>query len=244
MSENGKVLLVIGASSDMGAALIKSIHAEYSIILAHYNNSETYVKTLQRELGDKVVSIQGNFLEESDTLSFVDNIISKGYNPDHIVHLPALKAAPKKFMKDDWSSFEKSFAVSVRSIVVILKAFLPHMIKQKCGKIVFMLTSYTLNMPPKYLSSYVTEKYALLGLMKSLAVEYADKGIQVNGVSPEMVNTKFLNELSDIIVSQNAETSPIKRNLFVEEIIPTVAYLLSHQADCISGQNIGITGGK
>ena len=49
------------------------------------------------------------------------------------------------------------------------------------GKVVFMLTSCVLNMPSKYQASYVTAKYALLGLMRSLSVEYADKGIRNAG---------------------------------------------------------------
>lgn len=244
MSKENKVLLVLGASSDMGEELIKSVHCEYDAILAHYNSSGAYIEKLKNAVGDKIIPIQADFSDEKNTLAFVEKIKAKGYQPDHIVHLPALKALPKKFIKDDWKSFEKSLAVSLRSIIIVLNAFLPGMIKQKYGKIVFMLTSYTLNMPPKYLSSYVTEKYALLGLMKSLAVEYADKNITVNGVSPEMTETKFLNELPEIIVNQNAENSPLKRNLKVKEIIPTLAYLLSENADSINGQNIGITGGK
>lgn len=244
MSKENKVLLVLGASSDMGAELINSVHSEYGAILAHYNSSKNLIEELKKEIGDKLIPIQANFSDEKETQDFVEKILNKGYQPDHIVHFPAIKAAPKKFIKDNWASFERCLKVSLRSIVLVLKAFLPAMAKQKYGKVVFMLTSYTLNMPPKYLSSYVTEKYALLGLMKSLAVEYADKEIAVNAVSPEMTETKFLNELPEIIVAQNAENNTLKRNLRVDEVIPTVAYLLSENANRISGQNIGITGGK
>lgn len=244
MSKENKVLLVMGASSDMGAELIKAVHTEYEAILAHYNNSKSLIEELKSEIGDKLIPIQANFLDENETNTFVQKILNTGYQPDHIVHFPAIKAVPKKFIKDDWESFEKSLKVALRSIVIVLNAFIPVMAKQKYGKVVFMLTSYTLNVPPKYLSSYITEKYALLGFMKSLAIEYADKEIMVNAVSPEMSDTKFLNELPEIIVAQNAESSPLKRNLRVDEVIPTVQYLLSKNADRISGQNIGITGGK
>ena len=87
-------------------------------------------------------------------------------------------------------------------------------------------------------------KYALLGLMKSLSVEYADKGIMVNGVSPDMIETKFLKDIPDLVIRQNAERSPLKRNLTIEDVVPTFDFLLSDAADTITGQNIGITGGK
>lgn len=82
---------------------------------------------------------------------------------------------------------------SVAAMIEAIKADgrIPNMAKKKYGRIVFMLTSCTINNPPKYQSSYVTVKYALLGLMKALAVEYADRGITVNGVSPDMMETKF-----------------------------------------------------
>lgn len=134
--------------------------------------------------------------------------------------------------------------ISLKSIVMILQEFLPFMSKQKYGKILFMLTAYVNNMPPKYLSAYTVSKYALLGLMRSLSVEYSDKGIMVNGISPEMIDTKFLNNLSEYIVMQNAEQSPKKRNLIVDEVVPAMKFLLSSGADCITGQNIVITGGK
>jgi len=134
--------------------------------------------------------------------------------------------------------------LSLRTSMLVLKSFLPAMIKAKRGKIVFMLTSYVNNVPPKYQSIYVTTKYALLGLMKSLASDYADKRIQINAVSPEMIETKFLSDISEHIVEQNAASSPIGRNLNVEDVIPTLEFLLSEGSDCITGENIAITGGK
>lgn len=107
-----------------------------------------------------------------------------------------------------------------------------------------MLTSCTENVPPKYLSPYVTVKYALLGLMKSLAAEYAEKGITVNGVSPDMMETRFLSEVSDIIVEKSAMTSPLGRNLTVQDAVPAFEYLLSDAAAAMTGQNLVISGGR
>ena len=133
--------------------------------------------------------------------------------------------------------------MSVSSIIMILQRFLPIMSRKKYGKILFMLTSFTLNAPPKYQAPYITAKYALLGLMLDLAREYAEKGIMVNGISPEMMETKFISEMPELVIQQNAANSPIGRNLTVEDVVPSFLYLLSDYADAITGQNIGITGG-
>ena len=149
-----------------------------------------------------------------------------------------------KFSKTNWQTFENNINIALRSLVIILQEFLPIMAKEKYGRIVVMLTSATLNIPPKYLSSYVTTKYALLGLVKALSNEYADKGIRINGVSPSMINTKFLDNIPNLIVEQNALNSPTGKNLSVKDVIPTFKFLLSDNADCITGQNIGITNGN
>lgn len=106
-----------------------------------------------------------------------------------------------------------------------------------------MLTSSTLGIPPKYQAAYVSVKYMLLGLMKSLSAEYADKGITINGISPDMIETKFLTNIPDMVVQKNAQNSPIKRNLTLNDVIPAFEYLLSDAANAVTGQNLGITGG-
>ncbi len=241
---NEKVLLVTGASSDIGVELIKNIHQNYDYIIAHYNNDKGDLVELEDKLNDKLILLSSNFLDEEDTNKFVDTIIEKGIIPNHIVHLPAGNCINKKFHQLNWEKFNKDLNIGLRSITTILMKLIPLMLKEKNGKIIFMLTSYTLNIPPKYLTSYVTSKYALLGLMKSLAQEYASKGITVNGISPSMIETKFLNSIPELIVKQNAENSPTKENLKVNDVVPTIEFLLSDKANCITGENIAITNGN
>lgn len=244
MSNDQKVLFVLGASSDLGIALIDKVACNYDYILAHYNNTDVKLLELQKKHGEKICLLQADFSDENSVIKLNEKIGETGIQPTHIVHFPSSKFHQEKFHKIDWNLHQEGIDISLRSIVIILKNILPQMAKTKKGKIIFMLSSATLNTPPKYLSYYVSIKYALLGLMKSLAVEYADKGIRVNAVSPDMIETRYLNDIPDLIVQQNAANSPIRRNLSVDDVIPTIEYLLSEQADCVSGQNIGITIGR
>ena len=79
--------------------------------------------------------------------------------------------------------------------------------------------------------------------MRSLAAEYTDKGITVNAVSPDMMETKFLSEIQEIIIRQNAENNPLGRNIRVDDVIGLFQYLLSDGTQAVTGQNIGVTGG-
>lgn len=240
---NKKVLMVTGASSDIGIDLISKIESDYEIVIAHYCSLSEPLEKVRQKIGKKLIMIQADFSNEDSIYNMIKQINSIGYKPDHIVHLAAPKISNTKFHKGDWSSFNNGIEISIHSIVNILQAFIPSMVNKGYGKIIFMLSSVTLNEASKYQSSYTVIKYALLGLMKSLSKEYAEKGIMINGISPDMIDTKFLSDIPDLIVKKNAATSPLGRNLLVQDILPTIQYLLSEGADTVTGQNIGITGG-
>lgn len=240
-----KVLLILGASSECGLQLLKQIHKEYSCIYAHYSHHAEELMELKKEVGDKLILVQDNFLEKQGGEKVLNVIEENNVYPDHIIHLSALPYRNDKFVKVGWEPFENNIRVSVHSVVVILQKLINKIIKERRqGKIIFMLSSYTNNIPPKFSSVYVTSKYALLGLMKALSAEYADRGIMVNAVSPSMMETKFLIEVPEFIVQQEAEKSTFGRNLLVEEVVPTFSFLLSDKADRITGQNIIISGGN
>ncbi len=239
-----KILLITGASSDVGDNLINKVYKEFDYIIAHHIGDNENLLKWKEKLGEKLILIKGNFLDESDTYKFVEDIKNTGKIPTHIVHLPAGKYENIKFSKMNWEKFNTDINIAVRSLVIILNEFLPVMAKNKYGKVVVMLTSCTTNIPPKYVSSYVTSKYALLGLVKALANEYADKGIRINGVSPTMMETKFLKNIPELIVKQNAMNSPTGTNLSIDDVTPMFEFLLSDKSDAITGQNIAITNGN
>lgn len=241
----GKVLLVTGASSEVGIRLIEEIYSDYDRIYMQYRTMNNELQQLIERLEPEcnIVPIQADFSDVESVNNMIDEIKKSTILPDNIVHIPAPKAYNKQFHKDRWENYESGWDISVRSIVLILQAFIANMAKNRYGRIVFMLTSCTNNNPPKFQSSYVTVKYSLLGLMKSLSVEYISKGITVNGVSPDMMETKFLSELPELIVENNRENSPIGRNIYVDEVVPVIQYMLSDSAASMTGQNIVISGG-
>ena len=128
--------------------------------------------------------------------------------------------------------------------VKICKTFVPKMAKAKRGRVLFMLTSYLLGMPPKNTAAYVMAKSALAGLAKSLAADYASFGVTVNCVAPSMMETKFLAETSDLIVQASAEANPMGRNARPSDVVPAMAFLLSDEAGFITGVTLPITGGS
>lgn len=236
----GKSLFITGISSDVGMSLVRKIINNYEIIIGQYRTHSENLESLKQEFGDKLILIQADLSVQAEVDKMVNQLREQYDVIDHIVHLASIPAQNLQFRKENWSHVSENLDVSVRAIYNILQALLPAMVKQKYGKIVFMLSSYVIGVPPKYQSTYIVSKYALLGLMNSLASEYSESGITFNGVSPDMIETKFLRGLPHIIIEQNAQNSKLKRNLTVEDVIPSFEKLLSDESDNITGRNYEI----
>jgi len=242
---NKNIILILGASSDIGLELIKHINDE-SFIIAHFNSSDTELKKLSNNssLNNQITTIKADLTDEKQITNMLDTIELNYGVPNKIVHLPASKVANIRFRDIQWKDFEKDLNISLKSAILILNRFLPILAREKRGKVVIMLSSYTLGVPPKALAHYTTIKYALLGLVKSLASEYADKNIQINAISPSMIETKFLGNINQKLIELSAFNHPLKRNATVRDVVPIIKMLISHESDFINGINIPITGGN
>lgn len=243
MNNEKNVILLTGADSDIGGEIIRQISAEGMTILAHYFLNEDKVNRLAKTVSAKIVPIKADFSKEEEVKSLISFVLEKYICPNKIVFLAARRMKNIRFKDINWQDFQSDIDIQLRSSVLISKAFAPMMAKERKGKIVFVLSSVTLGVPPKTLSNYVTVKYAMLGLMKSLAAEYAEKQVCVNAVSPSMAETDFLKEIPEKIVELSAQAHPMKRNATPSDIAPAVSFLLSDQADYITGVNIPVTGG-
>ncbi len=237
------IIFITGASSDLGIQLIKSI-TEECLIIGHYNSSNQELLALSKEIDNTLVTIQADLSSEREVYEMLSLIEEKYGIPNKIVHLAAPKFENIRFKSIQWEGFQKEIEISLKSILLILNQFLPKLAIQKNGKVLIMLSSVTLNVPPKALVQYTTVKYALLGLMKSLASEYADKGITINAVSPSMIETKFLSGINEKFVELAAAANPLKRNAKVDDVIPAMLLLLSSESNYMNGLNIPITGGS
>lgn len=249
------VLLVLGASSDLGCALIESVAERYDAIWATYRSMNGKLETLVRKYDGRVRPIRADLSDKEDIEAMIDTIrrsagVSSGAGsasddsatpgaaiPDHIVHIPMAPYAVKKFVKTDEDDFESAMLLAVRSAVMPLQAFLPGMKKNHDGRVVFVLSSVTEGSVPEFLSAYVTVKYALLGLMKSLASEYAGTGVHINAVSPDMMDTRYISELSHLMIEKYAAGRPDGRLLEVSDVVPHIEHLLLDE-DVDDGVNV------
>ena len=238
------VYLITGASSDLGLELIKTVAKEGDkFLLTGFGDSAKLTAFCDAN------NIDYNYYDVNLTSlysidSLVADIEKTGLVPTHFVHLPALRVINTKFKNFDEERFLADINVQIVSAAKICKSILPKMAKAKFGRVLFMGTSYVLSNPPKNTTAYIAAKSGVVGLMKSLATDYAGYGITVNAVSPSMIETKFLAETSHLIVEQAAAEHPMKRNAQVGDVVPAMAFLLSEEARFITGVNLPVTGGS
>ncbi len=234
--------LITGATSDLGIALIKLVaNKEDKFILQGRNQFDSLNATC-KELNLNSTFIEADLSNEADIDEFVSKI--KNENITHFVHLPALSVVNTKFKNFDEDFFIKDFNVQVLSAVKLSKVILPKMAKNKFGRVLFMATSYVLSNPPKNVASYIMNKSSIVGLMKSLAADYASHSVTVNAVSPSMVQTKFLENTHHLIIESTAQAHPLKRNATVDDVAPAMQFLLSEESRFITGVNLCISGGS
>lgn len=238
------VVLIMGASSDIGCALIEQIDRPNQTIVAHYQKSKDRLLSLSQKCSSKVVPFQCDLLNFQDTRNVLRQINSEFGVPACIVHMPAPKLQMRRFPELSWKDYDANLNIQLRSAVEVLTLFLPQMAKLKRGRVVFVLSSVTLGMPPSAMSDYCTAKFALLGLMKSLSTEYAGYGITVNAVSPGMVKTRFLENVPARFVEMVGEANPMKRLTSPIDVAGTIQYFLQSASDYITGVNLPITGGS
>ena len=235
-------LLVLGASSDLALAVLGHVAGEFGTVFAHYHRSADRLEALQ-QTAPNIRLFQADFTSEAETARLMEQVAETCVPITHILHCPSARIEYKHFKKLSWDDYDEMLVTQVRSFYSAAHTFVPAMAKRKYGKVVTVLSSATVGTPPVYLNAYNTAKYALMGCMKSLAAEYADKNVQINAVSPGMMETKFLDSLSHLAVEQEAAGHPLGRNASVGDVAPMIEFLLSDRSGYITGQNILISGG-
>jgi 3-oxoacyl-[acyl-carrier protein] reductase len=239
-------ILISGASSDIGCALVRHLlsQPEPPLVLAHSYASGARLRALQEEFPDKIRLFEADFSRASSVTSMADSIASEHGTPAGIIHFPALPLSYERFTKFNWSQFEKDLAIQVQSIVILLQRFLPKMAKLPRARVIFILSSVVHGVPPKFMSMYTTIKYTQLGLMRSLAAEYASTPVRINAISPSMVETQFLKEIAEVAVQMSASSSPQGRNATPSDLLGALELLLSPASDYIHGIDIPVAGGS
>jgi 2-hydroxycyclohexanecarboxyl-CoA dehydrogenase len=153
----------------------------------------------------------------------------------------------KRFSDITFDEWQRVIDVNLNGVFHCVQAVLPDMVEAGWGRIVNISSSSTHSGTP-YMAHYVAAKSAVNGLTKTLALEYGPAGITVNAVPPGFIDTPMLRSaeakgrLGDIQATIDA--TPVRRMGRPEDIAAACAFLISEEAGYITGQILGVNGGR
>ncbi|MDQ4491880.1 SDR family NAD(P)-dependent oxidoreductase [Sinomonas sp. ASV486] len=248
MSLTGQVALVTGAGHGIGRASALALAQAGALVVASDIDYARAAETEQliKEAGFESLAAVADVTDERAMNAVVDDIVRTQGRLD-IVHANAGVLMAGTALTQTLDEWDKSFTVNVRGTFLTVRAVLPQMIKQKSGAIIITASVSGLIGEPD-LVAYNSSKGALVNLTRQLAVEYAGRGIRVNGVCPGWIETGFndpvLGHLDPEDLSRLVGTQvPLGRQGTAEDIAPAVVFLASDWARYITGQLLPIDGG-
>jgi NAD(P)-dependent dehydrogenase (short-subunit alcohol dehydrogenase family) len=153
----------------------------------------------------------------------------------------------KKFHDVSFERWQRVIDVNLNGVFHTVQAVLPDMLDAGWGRIVNISSSST-HSGAQYMAPYVAAKSAVNGLTKTLALEYGPSGITVNAVPPGFIDTPMLRAAADKgflgDVEKSIASTPVRRIGKPEDIAAACAFLISEEAGYITGQILGVNGGR
>ena len=154
----------------------------------------------------------------------------------------------KRFAKLSFEAWQRVIDVNLNGVFHCIQAVLPDMVAANWGRIVNISSSSAQSGQP-FMAHYVAAKSAVNGLTKALALELGPQGITVNAVPPGFIDTPMLrkaeasNHLGESL-EYHIERTPVRRIGRPEDIAAACAFLVSDEASYITGQILGVNGGR
>ena len=239
ISFKNKKILITGASGGIGQELVKKFVSLGGNVLGSGTKSEKLDKIKKQYPDIKVkkfdISDHSRIEEFMDDVSLelggIDILINNaGINMDNL----SLR------MKDE--EWKKVIDVNLGSTFLLCKYAVKKMLKNKYGRVVNItsVVGHTGNLGQ---ANYSASKAGIIGMSKSLAIEYAKKNITINCVSPGFIKSKMTDNIVESVKAVLTSRIPMSRLGTGEDVSNTVAFLSSDAASYITGETIHVNGG-
>ena len=231
-------ILITGAASGIGRATYEALNKDLydNIVLADINPIEAD--------NNKVIAIKCDISKEADITSLFKEIHSKDIFINMAVNAAGMPGPNKPLNMSSIEEFDRIISVNLRGTFISMKNELEDMAKVGNGKII-NIASVLASCGMAGSSYYSASKAGIVALTKSLAIEYAQKNIQINCISPGGVDTNLISDLKKRMGSTAAleQIHPVKRIATADEIATYIKFILENNTSFMTGSEIFVDGG-
>jgi 3-oxoacyl-[acyl-carrier protein] reductase len=239
----GKVAIVTGAGQGIGRAIAETLASEGAdvavIDLDVGRAQETVAAVVQQ--GRRALAIKANVAAWTDVKAMVDQVVAEWGRIDVLVNNAGITrdGLLLRMKEEDWNLV---LDVNLKGTFYCIKAVLPTMLKQRGGAVV-NIASIVGVMGNAGQANYSASKAAVIGLTKTVAREYASRGVTVNAVAPGFIETAMTEALAgdarDVLLKQ----IPLGRLGKPEDVAQAVRFLVSPMSGYITGHVLHVNGG-
>ena len=243
-SLNGKVAIVTGGSRGIGRAVAEALAAQGARVVVTYVKGEAEAEKVVGGIVERggTAEILGFDVADMKASEAAIAEAAKRLGRLDILVANAGIAIDGLLLRVKEEEIDRVFAVNVKGALACARAATKVMMRARTGRIVF-LSSVVGEMGNAGQAVYSASKAALLGLTKTLAREYASRGITVNAVTPGFIDTDMTTNLTPELKENMLKAVPLGRTGRPDEIAAAIAFLCSDEAGYITGQTLRVNGG-
>ncbi len=240
----GKVALVTGGSRGIGRAISVALAQAGAFVLVNYrSNAEAAEDTLKlvRHAGGEGALLQFDVADPKAVDEAIASARDEHGGIDILVNNAGV-SIDQLLLRVSPEHLEQTWATNVNGAVFCAKACIKGMMRKRSGRVINLSSVVAETGNPGQVV-YSASKAAVLGVTRTLALEYASRGITVNAIAPGFIDTDMTAALPEAAIAGILERTPLGRVGTPEEVAAAAVFLASDEASYITGQVVRVNGG-